>query len=120
MKQLLLILLLCGAAGCAHPPTFQSPIGQHAYTADQISLRVNELQSAAIAANSNGGLPTGTTRMIVEFAVAADKTLAAVPNGWQATLRAAWAETKTKAGAITDPVVAAAMGAVDVILGSMQ
>lgn len=119
MKRFLLVLMLSGLSACAHP-TFQSPVGQKAYTADQIVVRVNELENAAIAANTSKALSDDATRPIVEFCVAADKTLAATPNGWQATLETAWTAAKAKIGTVSNPAVMAAIGAVDVILGSVK
>lgn len=119
MKPILLALLLLGtplATGCHPPATIVTDPGKRAYTADQVVVRVNELQNAAIAANANGSLPEATTRTIVEFCVSADQTLAATPQGWQATLTAAWAETKAKLPPITNPAITAAISAVDVVL----
>lgn len=106
------------APACHTPVSVQTPAGQVAYTADQIVLRVNELQTAAIQAQATGGLSEATTRRIVQFAVAADKTLKDTPAGWQVTVATAWKETKAALPAITDPAVAAAMGSVDVVLAA--
>ena len=83
MKHVLLVLLLLSMPACHAPVTITTPQGQAAYTADQVAVRVNELQNAAIAAEANGGLPTATTRTIVSFAVSGDKILAQAPAGWQ-------------------------------------
>jgi hypothetical protein len=117
MKRILVFVAFLAIAACHAPVTITTPQGHAAYTADQIVLRVNELQNAAIQAQATGALPTATARTIVEFCVSADKTLAATPSGWQATVGAAWAEAKTKLPAITNPSVQAAVNAVDVILG---
>lgn len=103
-------------SACHAPTTIQTPAGQIAYTADQIVLRVNELQSAAIAAEAAQQLPTATTRTIVTFCVAANRTLATTPTGWAATLATAWGQTKAQLGPITNPAVAAAIHALDVVL----
>lgn len=112
-----LILALSGAA-CSPPVTVQTTAGKAAFTADQVVLRVNELQAAAIQANANGALPTATTRLIVEFAVGADKTLKEAPNGWQATVSKAWAETKGKLPPITNPAISAAVQSFELALAS--
>ena len=83
VRKLPAVLLACalalGSWGCAAPVTVVTPQGQLAYKADQVVVRVNELMNAAIAANTANALPTDTTRTIVTFCVAADKTLAEAP-----------------------------------------
>lgn len=122
MKPFLLALSLVSAVACHAPVTITTPAGQAAYRADQIVMRVNELQNAAIAANSASPkqLPDQTTRVIVQFCLSADQTLAATPNGWQATLKASWAATKAQLPVINNPAVVAAMSAVDVVIGGIQ
>jgi hypothetical protein len=117
---LLLVLVACA------PVSIQTPQGKQAYTADQIVIRLNELQNAAIQANSlmdpkTGlpGLPTPTTRIIVQFVVSSDKTLKDLPAGWQQTVATAWAETKRQLPIITNPAVSVAIGSVDVVLAAL-
>lgn len=120
MKSFVLIVCLTLSSACASaPPTIVTTPGKVAYTADQIVQRVNELENAAIAANGAQQLPTTTTREIVEFCVAADKTLATTPTGWQATLSTAWTLAKGKIGTVANPAVAAALAAVDLALASL-
>ena len=119
MKRLILILALATAPACHAPVTVTTPQGKAAYTADQIVVRVNELQRAAVSAEAGHALDTATTRTIVEFCVSADKTLAATPNGWQATVGTAWVEAKKKLPLITNQAVMAAIGAVDVVLATI-
>lgn len=104
---------------CSRPTTIVTPQGKAAYTADQIVLRINNLQNAAIQAEQTGGLSTDTTRTIVEFAVSADRTLKSVPSGWQQTVSAAWAETKKKLPPITNPALLAAIDSVDLVLAAL-
>lgn len=122
--RLSLLAALAGTSGagvaCHAPVTITTPQGKAAYTADQIVVRVNELQNAAIKAEAGGALPTATTRTIVEFAVAADKTLAATPAGGAATVAVAWQQTKLKLAGVSNPAILAAMSAVDVVLGVIQ
>lgn len=118
MKRLILILCLAGTA-CHAPVTITTPAGKTAYTADQIVVRVNELGQAAIAAEAGKALPTTTARTIIQFCSAADKILAATPTGWQAAVATAWLQTKATIGPVTNPAVAAAMGAVDVALAAL-
>lgn len=118
MRSALLVILLAASA-CAPPPTIVTPQGQTAYRADQIVVRVNELEKAAIAANAQGQLSTDTTRLIVTFCVDADKTLAATPTGWQATVRTGWATLKVSLPPITNPAIVAALGVVDALIGGL-
>lgn len=125
MIRRLRILVLCAAlavgvsgasAACRHHPNVVTPQGQVAYSADQIVLRVNELQNAAIQAEASGGLSTDATRKIVQFAVSANQTLKATPNGWRATVKAGWSATKVQLPAITNPAVQAAIAALEAVL----
>ncbi len=123
MKRLLLIALLLSplpVASCA-PKTANvnlSPAGQIAYTADQIVLRVNELQQAAITANSKGILDTGTTRLIVNWSINADMTLKVLPQGWKVTVQTSWTLAK-KDIHTTNSIIQSAMAAVDAVLGGI-
>ena len=101
---------------CQRPPTIVTPQGKTAYTADQIAVRVNELQNAAIVAESSGGMATADTRIVVSFAVSANQILAKTPAGWQTTVSQSWVEAKRHLPAQKNPTVVAAMGAVDVVL----
>ncbi len=68
MKQWILALALVGSTlslpACQRPVTITTDAGKLAFTADQIVLRVNELQRAAIDANTRGILDIGTTRTL--------------------------------------------------------
>jgi len=103
-------------AACHAPVSVQTQAGKNAYTADQVVLRVNELQKAAIQAEATGGLPTATTRLIVQFAVSADTTLKSAPDGWKTTVLNAWLETKRQLPVVLPPAVAAAVTLVDTAL----
>ncbi len=99
MKRLLLILCLAltpVTLACHPPSTIVTQPGKIAFTADQVVIRVNELQKAAVQANASGALDTANTRIIVEFSVAADKVLKATPSGWQATVKALWLQAAPK------------------------
>src|SRR5690349_17283442 len=90
----IIVALSLSVPACSHtPPTVTTAEGQRAYHADQVVIRVNELQNAAIQAEATGGLPTDTTRTIVQFCVMANKTLATAPLGWPQTLLTAWTMT---------------------------
>lgn len=121
MKYLIPFVLALTFTACTPPVTVVTPQGVTAYKSDQIVVRVNELMNASIAANAAvpPGLDTNTTRIIVRWCVTADQTLAATPTGWQATLQAGWTATKTTLPPITNPVIAAAMSAVDLVLAGI-
>ncbi len=114
-----LAVVLTLAVGCAAPVTIVTPVGIASYTSDQIAVRVNEVMNAAIAANAATppALSTPATTVLVQFAVAADQTLAAVPSGWLATVQTAWAAAKAKLGTIANPLIVSLMAALDAVLG---
>lgn len=124
MKYVLAVISLCLLAlclsvpqtACGAKPTFETPKAQVVYTVDQVVLRVNELEKAAISANATGGLPEAQTRPIVQWCVTTDKVLATAPDGWRVLVAASWAEAKRHAGPVTNPAITAAMGLVDVVL----
>lgn len=111
---------LVAEQGCLHAPANLSTQGKVAYTADQIVVRVNELENAAISANQQQQLSTNATRTIVQFCVSADETLAHTPDGWLATVQAAWAQTKANLPPISNPAITSALAAVDTVLGVIR
>jgi len=122
LPMLLIGTLALGAAtlpACRpHNAPILSPQGQIAYTADQIAVRVQELQRTAIQAEASGGLSTSTTRIINRFALTAAPILASTPDGWAATGAGAWALAKEALppGTVTNPAVLAAINLVDIVL----
>lgn len=120
-KALLLFLLALTTVGCIKQPpaTLVTQRGRDAYYADQIVLRVNELQSATIEAQPRG-LPLATARIIVQACIDANYTLRSVPAGWQATLRAGWREAKVKIIGLDDPLIMSAIAAVDALIEAIQ
>lgn len=111
------LALLLWVWACTPPETIVTEPGKIAYRADQIAVRVNELQKAAIQAEANGGLPTATTRIIVEFAVSANRILKETPAGWPKTVAQLWTETKARLPPFTDqPMVMVAFDAVDLAI----
>lgn len=123
VRKLPVVVLACvlalGVYGCSAPVTVVTPQGQAAYKADQVVVRVNELMNAAISANAAKALPDATTRLIVQFCVDADKTLAATPAGWQAIVGTAWQALKGQIPPQTNPSVLAAINAADVVLATL-
>lgn len=117
---LLTVVAAFTVVSCAKTAPNLTPVGQHAYTADQVAMRVQELQRAAIDAEATKALPTATTRVIVQFTVAAAATLKSVPDGWPAALAAAWTSAKQQIGAVPNPLIAAAMSALDVVIAGVQ
>lgn len=116
-RAVLPVILALALVACAGNPTATlSPAGQTAYTADQIVIRVNELQAAAIQAEAAGALPTATTRQIVKFAIAANEVLGTTPEGWPATITTAWLAMRAALPPITNPAVAAALAGVEAVL----
>jgi hypothetical protein len=89
-----LLLLLSLTSACAKAPPNLSPGDVKIYTADQVVVRVNRLMETAITAEAQG-LPRNAVRRIVRFCVEADQTLASVPDGWGATIWAAWIQAKS-------------------------
>ena len=120
MKRWLLVLSLAACSACA-PKSIQTPQGQAAYTADQIVIRLNELQNAAIQANGAGALSEDVTRKIVTFVVAADQTSQSAPLGWRATVTTGWQQLKLSVNPSSLPAsLQSAFYAVDLVLGILQ
>ena len=112
------LLLILAVVACHAPVTITTPQGQIAYTADQIAVRVGELQNAAIQANATGGLSTANTRIVVEFATTVAPILKATPSGWQTTVATAWTQAKKQLAPVTNVAVVSAMSAVDLVLAA--
>lgn len=89
-----ILLLSLNAIACHPPVSIITPAGRTAFSADVIAVRVNELEAAAIQANSEGALSLDVTRTIVRFTVVADRILAQTPDGWRVAVITAWIETK--------------------------
>ncbi len=126
MKRLLLPLgltivtlgLAIVTPACTPPTTIVTEPGKIAFAADQVLVRVKEVEQAAIAANMTGGLDNAQTRVIVEYAVAAKNVLTATPNGWQGSVKALWREALTHL-TTTNPTVQLAVTALTGVLNSL-
>jgi len=118
LAPLVLLAVAMSAAACQRPITIVTPQGQVAYTANEVLKRVQTLQTATIAAEANGGLPTAVARVIVTCTTESAKVLASTPNGWGPTVVTLWGTAKMQIPIkyLTDPVIAAAVTAVDVAL----
>ena len=119
LRAFVLITLLSTTACASRPATIVTPAGKTAFAADQVVLRINELENAAIAANAQGALDIRTTRTIVQYAIRADTILKTVPQGWQTSLRVAWQQTKASLPATLTPTVQAAVAAVDAVIATL-
>jgi hypothetical protein len=75
------------------PPT---PKAQAAWTATQVSIRVNELADVVMELQRQKELPTARARTIVQFCIDANFILAEAPNGWQAQVVAAWDQARQR------------------------
>lgn len=80
--------------GCSTPVSIVTPEGKAAYTANEVLVRVERLQDAAIAAHTNGSLNTDTARAIVFVTVNVFEIADAATHGWHATARQAWMQAK--------------------------
>ncbi len=122
MKKIVLALsMACSTLAlpaCQRPVTIVTPQGQIAYTADQIVLRVSELQNLAVHLNTSGVLDIGTTRTIMQWSINAATVLKTLPNGWRVTLQQSWIVAKMEIKT-TNPAVQSAMAAVDAVLGGI-
>jgi hypothetical protein len=121
---LLLVALNLGSAlgyiaACHATPNIKTPEGQIAYRADQVVLRVNDLQATTIAAEQAGDISTDMARVIIQTCVSMNETLKTTPAGWQTTVRTAWAEMKFLIGVVTNRAVNAALSIVDAILEAL-
>jgi hypothetical protein len=118
----LFVIGILMSEACIHTPTsVTTPQGKTAYTADQIVMRVGELQNAAIQAEASKALPTSTTRIIVQWCVNANTILKTVPEGWQQSISMAWITTKGQIPAkdLNNTAIAAAVAGVDVVLAAL-
>ncbi len=114
-RSLIFVALLVLSSACVSTPPNLTPAAQVAFQADQVVLKVNALENAAIAAQANGSISLDTARAIVTFCVGADTVLKAAPLGWQQTILRAWNATKSVIPT-KDPTVASLILAVDVAL----
>lgn len=103
---------------CA-PKTIVTPEGQRAYTAHEVLIRVGELQKAAIQANTDKALSDADAIVVVQFTTAAAETLRSAPVGWPATIRAGWAQVKTKVSTAGRTALSVVFTLVDGVLAAV-
>lgn len=112
-------------SACAKKNTGATPTASAAITADAIVIRVNELQATVIQACGPApacqpnSLSTILARDIVQACIDLRTTLKAVPAGWQATVKAAWAQARPRFASVTNVAILAALSAVDVAIGGL-
>ena len=115
-----------GFVACAGKVTGATPIASAAIKADAVVIRVNELQNAAMAACGTpsgdcqpGGISRALAVEIVADCVSLNQVLRTVPAGWQASVKASWAQAKARIGVVSNPAVAAALGVLDGLIGGL-
>jgi hypothetical protein len=119
MKRLLLILCLALVpVACTPPTTIVTAPGKIAFSAEQVTIRVAELQNAATTANKAGGLDDAQTKILVTYTIEAARVLKATPTGWQATVVALWKEAAPKI-TTTNTAVQFAITALTGVLASL-
>jgi hypothetical protein len=114
------LLAACLIAACG-PPQIKDPATRAAAVANSVSIRLGNLQRAAIAAEAAGGLSTADTRVVVSFCVSAQKALQQTPGGWYPVVSVAWAELKAKLPPerLTNPNIQTAFAVVDALLSAI-
>jgi hypothetical protein len=129
MKALILVLALVASA-CAKV-TPETPKAATAIKADEVLLRVKELQSAVLTAcwpdgvmKSEcvpGGISTPAMREFVKATIDVAKVAKEVPAGWQATVKASWGQAKPRILALVPfpQAVQIALGIADTLIGGL-
>lgn len=85
-----LALVLSLAATC--PPAHPDPEARAAQIAQEVVMRLGELQSAAIAANAEGLLSDPDAVRVVRFTTASVRTVQQTPYGWGPSVTQAYSE----------------------------
>lgn len=130
--RLAVTLALLTVIGACAKVTPETPKAAAAIKADEVVLRINELQAATIAACwpdgvqkpecAPGGISTTASREIVKAAIDIRMVAKAVPTGWQAAVKAAWVQAKPRIVALGPfpQAVTLAIGFVDTLIGGLQ
>ena len=113
-----LAVLAATCIGCPPPPSIQSQAAKRAYAADQVVLRLGELQTAAIDANAHGLLSMPATQRVVRFTVDSAKVLRATPEGWQATVQPSYIALRNQLSAEEKARLGPYLSALDLILSA--
>jgi len=118
---LVVVVLVALTIGCASQmANLQTPEGRQAYYQNEVLIRIERLQTAAIDANAKSALPDAVAIPIVRFTVGAAKVIRTSPQGWLASVTVAWNEAKA---AIPPPIATtyeAYILAIDTILATVR
>lgn len=105
-------------SGCA--PKTLPPELKVAYTANEVLIRVAELQSVVIGLYDAN--PQAITKenaiLVVHFTITAATVIQSSMDGWQPTVKSAWAELK-KQYVPTDPKLLVVWNLTDVMVNSL-
>lgn len=127
MKKILLVLtVILSTAACHKHMIPATPAVAIVLNTDDVVIRVNELQAVLIEAcgpavecRPNIGFTTIQFRSAIQGIIKLRNTLRSTADGWRATARTGWAETKTYLTNITNPVIVAALSVVDAMIGGL-
>lgn len=100
-RYLLVIALLSSSVYYTACATAQNapnltPVARNAYNLTQLVNAIGILQTTAENSVPNGVLKVNTARIIVQFCVTANSTILQIPNGWYATVHAAYDSAKSQ------------------------
>lgn len=94
-------LTVVSTAGCGdRPVTIETEAGKRAYDTNEVLIRVERLQDAAIAAFDRGQVDLATSRAIVFATVQVNDLAEAAQTGWQAAALKAWDNAKKELTAL--------------------
>lgn len=114
---LIVALVLPLGSGCAHgQPRPADPAIAAAQTGTEIVLRLEELQNAAIAAETSGALATAEAAKIVQFTVASTLTIQQTPGGWRPTVTEGYRTFKASLSPTAVTRFAVLLRALDVLI----
>lgn len=122
LRTALVVALLTSVVACVHAPaSITTPQGKAAFAADQVVVRLAEVQNAVIVAatpDATGkvGIAKPTADVIVGWTVATLKVIKQTPNGWQATALQAWTQAKLRIPAASLASVQGYVLAIDTLL----
>lgn len=118
-KRISLVLLLVLISGCA--PKSLPPELKPAYTANEVLIRVQELQNTVI--DLYDAQPRGITKdkadLIVKFTVSSATIIKSSMAGWQGSVKQSWLELK-KNYTPTDTKLQTVWNLVDAMMGVLQ
>lgn len=110
---------------CHKKVTGATPKAEAALRADAVTLRVNELQAAVIEACgpspqcAPNSINVDLARQIVKTCIDIRTVLKSVPDGWAASVKSAWAQGRQRLDMVQDPVIRAAIAAVDAVVAQL-